>query len=118
MEWVDADQPNPRNGRAQLSAGKILLTVFWDARGIILTDYLKHGRTINGPYYALLLERVRAVLRTKRRGTLTVGFLLLQDNACAHLRSCCDCSSQKQASTTTAPTLQSSSPAITIFFPN
>ena len=38
MEWVEADQPNPRKGRAQSSAGKIFLTVFWDARGIILTD--------------------------------------------------------------------------------
>lgn len=84
MEWVLPALPAPRKARAQSSAGKILLTVFWDARGIILTDYLEHGSTINGPYYALLLERLRAILRTKRRGTLTVGSLLLQDNAPAH----------------------------------
>ena len=29
-----------------------MATVFCDAEGIVLVDYLEHGSTITGPYYA------------------------------------------------------------------
>jgi len=35
--------------------GKMMATVFWDARGIIHIDYLPK-QTINGDYYAVLLN--------------------------------------------------------------
>ena len=44
-----------------------------------MIDYLEKGRTINGAYYAGSQE-----IERKRRGKLTRGILLLQDNAPAH----------------------------------
>lgn len=35
-------------------AEKVMVTVFWDVRGILLVDYLQKGRTINAQYYANL----------------------------------------------------------------
>ena len=67
-----------------------LLAKLWrlcsgDAEGIVLVDYLEHGSTITGPYYADLIVRVRAVLKEKRRGKLRRGVLFHQDkNAPAH----------------------------------
>ena len=61
-----------------------MMTIFWNSEGILLTDYLPRGTTINGPYYASLLERLRSAIVEKRRGKLTQGAFLLHDNAPAH----------------------------------
>lgn len=46
-------------------------------------DFLELGRTINGDYYASLLEERRPVITQKRRGKMK-GVLLLQDNIPVH----------------------------------
>ena len=84
FEWREKGQPPPTKFRKQPSAGKVLLTVFWDQKGVLLTDYLQKGHTITGLYYADLLRKLRTNIREKRRGLLTRGVLLLQDNAPAH----------------------------------
>ena len=38
------------------SAGKVLATVFFDDKGVILVDYLQQGATINDVYYSDLLR--------------------------------------------------------------
>ena len=50
----------------------------------IIRDYLDEGRTINGAYYAEEIRRLRHDIVRKRRGKLTRGVYLLQDNAPAH----------------------------------
>ena len=45
---------------------RFMATVFWDAQGIILIDYLQKGQTITGEYYATLLSRLHEKLRTER----------------------------------------------------
>ena len=61
-----------------------MMTIFWDKDGILLTDYLAHGSTINGQYYASLIERLRRTILEKRRGKISHGVLLLHDNAPVH----------------------------------
>jgi len=61
--------------------------VFWDAEGIVLIDYLEHGSTITGTYYADLIGKCRAALKEKRGGKLRRGVLFHQDNAPAHTSS-------------------------------
>ena len=46
-----------------------------------MIDYLQEGRTINSAYYAAELRRFCQEIARKRRGKLTRGVLLLQDNA-------------------------------------
>ncbi|GFX11985.1 putative DD34D transposase [Trichonephila clavipes] len=50
-EWTARDEPTPKRGKTQKSAGKVMASVFWDTHGIILIDYLKKGKTINSDYY-------------------------------------------------------------------
>ena len=66
------------------SAGKVMASVFWDAKGIVFMDYLQKGKTINGEYYAKLLRELRQAIKSKQPGKLTKGVLLHQDNAPAH----------------------------------
>lgn len=37
-------------------AGKVMTSVFWDARGVHPIDFLLKGETINRAYYANLLQ--------------------------------------------------------------
>ena len=74
----------PKKFKRASSAGKAMAPVFWDSQEVIMIDYLQQGRTINGAYYAAELRRLRQEVARKRRGTLTRGVLLLQDNAPAH----------------------------------
>jgi [histone H3]-lysine36 N-dimethyltransferase SETMAR len=61
-----------------------MMTIFWDNEGVLLTDYLPRGNTINGPYYASLIDRLRSAILEKRRGKISHGVLLLHDNAPVH----------------------------------
>ena len=47
-------------------------------------DYLSHGDTISGRYYASLIDRLRSAVLEKRRGKFSRGVLLLHDNAAVH----------------------------------
>ena len=83
-QWKHFDSPPPKKARVQPSAGKVMLTVFWDQRGVVMMDFLAKGTTINGAYYASLLQKLRVAIKTERRGMLTKGVRLLQDNAPVH----------------------------------
>ena len=61
-----------------------MATVFWDAQGIIMLDFLAKKSIITGAYYANLLDQLRTVIREKRRGKLSKGILLQQDNMRVH----------------------------------
>ena len=38
-QWVGPESPNPKKFKTQPSAGKVMATVFWNAKGIML-DFL------------------------------------------------------------------------------
>ena len=76
--------PPPRKFRTQSSAGKVMAAVFWDSKGLLLIDYLPRRSTITGAYYSELMVKLREAIKTKRRGMLTRGVLLLHDNAPVH----------------------------------
>ena len=61
-EWTAHDEPNPKRGKTQQSAGKVMASVFWDAQGIIFIDYLQKGQTIAT---AIIIYRYWIVYRMK-----------------------------------------------------
>jgi histone-lysine N-methyltransferase SETMAR len=63
----------------------MMATIFWDAEGILVIDYLAKGSTMNALYYASLISKVRSIVLEKRRGKLSRGILLLQDIAPCHM---------------------------------
>lgn len=83
-EWTASDEPNPKRGKTQQSAGKVMASVFWDAHGIIFIDYLQKGQTINSDYYIALLERLKAEIAKKRPHLKKKKVLFHQDNAPCH----------------------------------
>ena len=64
--WTGPEESAPKKAKTVLSAGKVMATIFWDSRGIILIDHLQKGKCITGEYYASLLDRFDAILNEKR----------------------------------------------------
>ena len=71
---VGPGSPRPKKFKTQPSAGKVMATVFWDAQGVIMLDFLAKKSTITVVYYANLLDQLRAVIREKRQGNSPKGF--------------------------------------------
>lgn len=84
MEWRTPGSPSPVKAKVTKSAGKVMLTVFWDAKGVIMTDALPHRQTMNSQYYSNLLINLRKSMAKKRRLRRAEQILLLQDNAPCH----------------------------------
>jgi len=73
-----------KNFRTQSFAGKIMLILFWDERGVILEHYMAWGNTVTSTTFADLKNLLRPAIKSKRRGHLSTGVLLQHDNARPH----------------------------------
>ena len=71
MQWKHFDSTPSMKARVQPSAGKVMLTVFWDQHEVVMTDFRAKGTTITGTYYDSLLHKLREAIKLKRRGMLT-----------------------------------------------
>ena len=71
---VGPGSPRPKKFKTQPSAGKVMATVFCDAQGVIMLDFLAKKSTITVAYYENFLDQLRTVIREKRRGKLPKGF--------------------------------------------
>jgi hypothetical protein len=45
-QWTEAGCSVPKKTKSVPSAGKVMASVFWNAEGILFTDYLEKGKTI------------------------------------------------------------------------
>lgn len=69
---------------ASKKANKVMASVFWDAKGILMIDYLPRGQTINGEYYANLLDQLQQNIQRKRPDLSPNNIIFHHDNARAH----------------------------------
>jgi len=84
-EWHYLGSPPPKRVKPQRSSSKVMATVFWDRDGILLLDFLPINLTLNGEYYSSLLKQLRSAIKEKRRGLLSRGPIILEDNARPHV---------------------------------
>ena len=52
--WMKPGEKTPTRPRVTLSAGEIIMNIFWNCEDVLLVDFLPRGTTINGSYYASL----------------------------------------------------------------
>ena len=84
IQWKHKGSPTPKKFKVLPSAGKVLLSVSWDAQGVIMVDYLQRGATITGLYYADLIHKLQDAIEEKCHGKLRRNVLLHQDNTPSH----------------------------------
>ncbi|UYV84061.1 hypothetical protein LAZ67_X001029 [Cordylochernes scorpioides] len=84
-QWKLSHEPRPTKARQVRSNVKVLLTVFFDCRGVVHHEFLRQGRTVNKEYYLLVMRNLREAIRQKRPDLWkNKNWLLHHDNAPAH----------------------------------
>ncbi|GFT77149.1 histone-lysine N-methyltransferase SETMAR [Trichonephila clavipes] len=84
MEWRHTSSPTRVKPKHNLTPRKIMCTVFWDSKGILLIDFLPRGQTNNAAVYCETLRKLRRAIQNKCRGFLSKGVVFLHVNARPH----------------------------------
>lgn len=84
MQWMHSTSPKPKKFKQTFSGRKLMATVFWDHKGVLLIEFLPRGRTITSLVYCETLKKLRRAIQNKRRGLLSSGIVFLHDNARPH----------------------------------
>ena len=84
MEWRHPTSPKTKKFKAEKSAGKVMATIFWDSKGVILLDFLPRGETVNANVYIETLKKLKARIRRVRPDSDMCNVLLQHDNARPH----------------------------------
>ena len=74
----------PRKFKQSLANRKLMATLFWDRKGVLLIEFMEPGTTITSETYCETLKKLRRAIENKRRGMLTSGVVLLHDNVRPH----------------------------------
>ena len=77
------NSPTKKKFKMLPSAGKVMCTIFWGRKGVILLDFLEARQTINSDCYIVTLTKLRAQISRVRPEKKTI-FLLQHDNARPH----------------------------------
>ncbi|UYV60772.1 hypothetical protein LAZ67_1002251 [Cordylochernes scorpioides] len=85
FQWKLPHEPRPKKARQVWSNVNVLLTVFFDCRGVVHHEFLPQGRTVNKEYYLQVMRNLREAIRQKRLDLWkNKNWLLHHDNAPAH----------------------------------
>jgi len=68
MEWRHLHSPSKKKAKTVPSAAKVMGTVFWDAEGLILAEFLEPRQTITAALYVQTPHKFRRALRDKCPG--------------------------------------------------
>ena len=85
MEWRHLTSPRSKKFKFQQSAGKVLVTVFWDSVGVTRVDFISKGVTINSDIYVDTLKKLKARIQRVRPALQFSKVLLQHDNARIHI---------------------------------
>ncbi|UYV80725.1 hypothetical protein LAZ67_19001545 [Cordylochernes scorpioides] len=84
-QWKLPHEPRPKKARQVRSNVKVLLTIFFDCRGVVHHEFLPQGRTVNKEYYLQVMRNLCEAIRQKRPDLWkNKNWLLHHLNAPAH----------------------------------
>ena len=56
------------------TAGRLMLTVFWDSQGLLLEHYQERGSTVNSAHNSeVLCDKLKPAIQSKQRGLLSAA---------------------------------------------
>jgi hypothetical protein len=74
MEYRHKGSRAPNKLKTKASAEKVMLTVFWKSEGVVLTDFLENGATVNSERYIETLRTLKNASRGRRQKLMTSCF--------------------------------------------
>ncbi|XP_022239456.1 histone-lysine N-methyltransferase SETMAR-like [Limulus polyphemus] len=72
-QWKHSTSPRPKKARQVRSNVNMMLTVFFDSRGVVHHEYAPQGQTITKEYYRDVLRRLCDAVRRKRPELWSTG---------------------------------------------
>jgi histone-lysine N-methyltransferase SETMAR len=86
VQWKHPSSPSTKQFKvtSMPSAGKFMLTLFWDSHGVLLAHFQKFGGNVNSALYCEFLLKLRDAISRKCPSQLARGVLLHHDNARPH----------------------------------
>jgi hypothetical protein len=73
MQWKQPSSPSTKKYKVMSSAGKVMLTMFWDSQGVLLVHFQKCDENVISASYHEVLLKLRDAIRRKCPGQLTTG---------------------------------------------
>ena len=71
MQWKHLSSLANKKFKTQASAGKVMLTIFWDVNGPILVHFQEKGQTVTSARYSdMLVNKMKPAIRSEERGLL------------------------------------------------
>jgi histone-lysine N-methyltransferase SETMAR len=83
-QWLPKGQPGPIKAKVQASRTKQMVLAFFDAKGIIYTNYVPRGTTVNANYIVEALGKFMKVFGKKRPIMAEGQWFFHWDNAPVH----------------------------------
>lgn len=84
-EYRAKGEARPKRSRRSRSKIKVMLTIFFDYRGVVYYEFLPANQTVNKEYYLSVMRRLREAIRLKRPDLWKDNsWFLHHDNAPAH----------------------------------
>ncbi len=83
--WIRSGEERPQKARIEQSTPKMMLIAFFDARGIVLRQWVPNGQGVNGQLYHQVMEDLCEAVRCRRPDVWRQkSWCVLHDNAPAH----------------------------------
>jgi histone-lysine N-methyltransferase SETMAR len=77
-QWKHPSSSANKKFKTQASAGKVMLTIFWDVNGPILVHFQEKGQTVTSARYSdMLVNELKSVIQSKCQELLSKRVLLL-----------------------------------------
>ena len=83
-QWKHTNSPPPNKFLVSASAEKIMVAIFWDSDGVILTHCVPRGTTVTGASYQDVLKNKFLPALREKRPEKAAHVFFHQDNAPAH----------------------------------
>lgn len=80
-KWRSSESQVRKRVREENSAKNVSPSVLWDAKGTLLVNYLKTGKTISQDYYCNLFDQLHMKIHEKMPNLKKKKVILHQDNA-------------------------------------
>ncbi|GBP11150.1 Histone-lysine N-methyltransferase SETMAR [Eumeta japonica] len=74
----------PKKYKASRSTGKIIGSLFWDNKPVVMIEYLDCGDTVRSSFYAEQIKKLHNKIGKIRRGKEPKTVLFYQDNISVH----------------------------------
>jgi len=84
MEWRHSGSHRPKKFKCKYSLANFS-SRFFEIKTASSSIIIVHRKTINKEYFPSLLVQLKDIMKGKRRGKFSKGFLFLHHNAPAHL---------------------------------